>query len=72
MDGPSVWVIEETARSLRGRLAEHMPSGAGRAMALWLLEPGNPLRGEYLQRMGVLQLIQLERSLLAGLVAPED
>jgi len=41
-------------------------------MALWLLEPGNSLRGEYLQRMGVLQLIQLERSLLAGLVAPED
>jgi hypothetical protein len=72
MDSVISWVESTVTAHLRRRLSVVMPAGPGREMALWSLESGNPRRAEYLQRMGVLQLNQLERALLVGLVAPSE
>lgn len=49
-----------------------MPAGPYRDFAAWAFSPRNPRQQEYLQSMGVTQLINMNSTLLSGLVEEEQ
>jgi hypothetical protein len=64
-------LVDATIEQIRLSLHRHMPISQQRDFYLWGISPDNRERDNFLQMMGVMQLIKLSASLLDGLVKPE-
>ena len=64
----SAQLLVATREALTETIARHMPAGAYRDFTIWACSPKNPRQREFLQATGALQLINMNTTLLSGLV----
>jgi hypothetical protein len=67
----SAQLLVATCTALTEAIARHMPPGAYRDFTVWACSPRNPRQREFLQATGILQLINMNTTLLSGLVTDE-
>jgi hypothetical protein len=61
-------MLEATVEGLRKSLYQHMPASPQRDYLTWGISPQNPDQQDFLQTIGLLQLVKLTATLLDGLV----
>ncbi|HCT77527.1 MAG TPA: hypothetical protein DGG94_17465 [Micromonosporaceae bacterium] len=68
----SAQLLVASCTALTDAIGRHMPAGPYRDFAAWAFSPRNPRRQEFLQATGVTQLINMNTTLLSGLVDESD
>lgn len=64
----SAQLLVATRKALTDTVERHMPAGAYRDFTIWACSPKNPKQLDFLQAAGVLQLVNMNTTLLSGLV----
>jgi hypothetical protein len=67
----AVQLQEGTCQTIVAAVQQHVPPSAYRDFTVWALSPDNPRRGDYLQMMGLTQLVTMNVTLFGGLVDPD-
>lgn len=65
-------ITKATIESVRSSLMRHMPISPQRNYYLWGISNDNPYRNDFLQMIGVNQLINLSCQMIGDLIEPED
>ena len=63
---------QATLEKIRQSLTDYMPAGVQRDFYLWGLSPSNPDRNEFLQLVGMNQVVNLTTHMLEARVKPDD
>ena len=65
-------LVQATVEKIKTSLMQHMPAGVQRDFYLWGISPANPNRDEFLQLIGMNQVINLASHILGPMVKPDD
>lgn len=65
-------ITKATIESIRSSLVRHMPNSPQRDYYIWGISNQNPYREDFLQMIGVNQLINLSIHMIGDLIEPED
>lgn len=65
-------ITKATIESVRSSLVRHMPSSPQRNYYLWGISTSNPYQADFLQMIGLNQLINLSTQMIADLIETED
>jgi hypothetical protein len=65
-------IAKATIENVRSSLMRHMPISPQRDYYLWGISKKNPLRDDFLQMVGINQLINLSGQMIGDLIEPED
>jgi hypothetical protein len=65
-------LLAASCAALTDTVARHMPAGPYRDFSAWAFSGENPRRHEFLQATGVIQLVNMNTTLLSGLVEDSD
>jgi hypothetical protein len=65
-------IAKATIENVRSSLVRHMPVSPQRNYYLWGISTSNPYQAEFLQMIGVNQLINLSTQMVGDLIEPED
>ncbi len=63
---------QATLEQIKHSLIRHMPDGSQKDFYLWGLSPENPTQDDFLQMVGMNQIINLSTRILQPLVQPDD
>ncbi len=65
-------ITKATIENVRSSLMRHMPQSPQRSYYLWGISTDNPYRNDFLQMIGINQLINLSSHLIGDLIEAED
>jgi hypothetical protein len=65
-------ITKATIENVRSSLMRHMPASPQKDYYLWGISTNNPYREDFLQMIGVRQLINLSSQMIGELIEPED
>ncbi|MEZ4669997.1 MAG: hypothetical protein R3E39_19000 [Anaerolineae bacterium] len=65
-------IAKATIESIRSSLMRHMPASPQRNYYLWGISNENPYKEDFLQMIGVNQLINLSDQMIGNLIEPDD
>ena len=65
-------LAQATVDKIKTSLIEHMPAGVQRDFYMWGISPANPNRDEFLQLVGMNQVVNLATHILEPMVKPEN
>ncbi|MBA3874340.1 MAG: hypothetical protein H0X30_34855 [Anaerolineae bacterium] len=65
-------LVQATIEKIKTSLMQHMPAGVQRDFYLWGISPTNANRDEFLQLIGMNQVINLASHILGSMVKPDD
>ncbi|MEP6987479.1 MAG: hypothetical protein ABI970_17880 [Chloroflexota bacterium] len=65
-------LVQATIEKIKTSLMQHMPAGVQRDFYLWGISPTNANRDEFLQLIGMNQVINLASHILGPMVKPDD
>lgn len=63
---------QATLEQIRNSLIRHMPDGSQKDFYLWGLSPENPTQNDFLQMVGMNQIVNLSTHILQPLIQPDD
>ena len=65
-------LVQATIEKIQASLLKHMPMGVQQDFYLWGISPANANRDEFLQLIGMNQVINLASHILGPMVKPDD
>jgi len=65
-------IAKATIENVRSSLMRHMPTSPQRDYYLWGISKQNPFREDFLQMVGIRQIINLSSQMIGDLIEPED
>ena len=65
-------IAKATIENVRSSLMRHMPASPQRDYYLWGISKANPFRDDFLQMVGIYQLINLSSQMIGDLIEPEN
>jgi len=65
-------ITKATIESVRSSLTRHMPTSPQRDYFLWGISKENPHRDDFLQMVGIHQIVNLSSQMIGDLIEPED
>src|SRR5215510_1891451 len=65
-------IAKATIESVRSSLTRHMPTSPQRDYFLWGISKDNPYREDFLQMVGIHQIVNLSSQMIGDLIEPQD